>query len=324
MGTCRLHVTFFLGGFIFLAELAGFLVPGLAFGQDSAEENFREALICYGELNYPCSIQKLASAEKTEKERHPKSKLLVDVYQYKAYSLIAIGDQAGASEAFRALLDIEPDFPLGPDKVSPKIYTLFLTVKQERLSQKSKEEPAPTIPATPKPLAKPEVSAPPPETKAPKETWPFPEGIAGLSGSAAFLLGDDSSKFHVGFNLDAFAEAEVGEGFFVGGALLYQRHESKGKHDSLNVVGILAQASWAYSISRFYLRLPLGVGFATYGWGEARSKQGMIWRFTPDFNVRIVENFGLGLQVGPGGVIDFSRKAASTFLVTGLAAFGSW
>ncbi len=56
----------------------------------------------------------------------------INIRTYIAFSAVAIGDTIMAIEEFNKILDIDPNFSLNPDFVSPKIMSVFNNVKSNR------------------------------------------------------------------------------------------------------------------------------------------------------------------------------------------------
>ncbi len=309
--------------FVFLV-LTLFLTLSTAVAQSPDSENlFREALICYGELNYSCTLDKLTQAEEIASRSKDKTYSLSDIYEYKAYTLVALGREAEAEASFRSLMRLNPDFVLSEQQVSPKIYRVY---KKAKLEMETLRPPVVVEPA-PKPEQIPEVAPvpePPIEPVSEPPRWPIIQRAAGASAGAAFLVGNDTDYFNVGYFVSASAEAAVGQGFTLGGRIWFQQHAGKDDNRNLNVLGILFNPAWNYHLSRFWMQIPVAVGPVFFGWDGIDDRAGLIWLFDPAFFVRLHANVAIGLNVGPGGVVRFEPAESSTFLMTGLKLIGSW
>ena len=292
---------------------------------NGSEELFREALVCYGEINFHCSLDKLGKSRDAELSGENDKGRLTEIYRYMAYSQVALGREAEALESFRNIIVINPDFMLPPEKVSPKIYRLYLQAKREEerrgLPPKPPEEKPPDE-------VKPAVidkEPQPPASGSGKPGVKLPAGFAGICGSAAFLTRSaDTDRYHVGMSVDSVFGFRLPMGFFMGGEIFYLRHEAKAGEKNLNAVGVMARASWTYEVSRFWLQAPLGLGIMTYGRGNASDEQGLAWRIDPGFYARFTRHVAVGINVGPGGVFAFERSAASVFFTTGMSILGTW
>ncbi len=305
--------------------------PAPAWGQSAgSDELFREALICYGEINFECTLEKLERARDLERSGANDARRLTEIHRYMAFALVALGRETEARQTFRAILEIDPGFELSADKVSPKIHDLYLSVKrslEERSElRKTKPEPqtAPPPEVKPKPVAKEKAPAAAPPVSSKNSRFARPDGLAGLTFGAAFLSGKDTDHYGVGFATGGFVETHLANGFYLGGALFFQRNGGKTGGPNLNLMGVTARPAWIYAFERFFFHLPLDVGFVTFGRGGLTDEQGLLWRLEPGFFVRFEKHFAIGATVGSGGVFLFDPEAASVFFNVGMALMGTW
>jgi len=307
---------------ILLLSLGFWAVSAAPAQAADSRQLFQEALICYGEIDFLCTLAKLDEAARLEREGANDPDQLAQIYQYRAYAQVALGEEAAARESFRQILIVKPGFTLAPDTVSPKIYALYEEARRE-MEELEKRRPEPEPP----PLPPPEPPTPeplPPSPEPPPVEEPQPTGSIYAAALAAFPLGVDTDYYDVGFLVEAGGEGRIAHGFTLGGAVNYQRLGGKDRFSDLHLLGVVFRPAWTVSVSRIVFRVPLSLGAAAFGRGGISDEQGLYWRFDPGVGVRLHPNLTAGAAVGPGGVFTFDRPAASAFLATGLYLTGDF
>jgi len=290
-------------------------------------EDFRQGLLCYGEINFTCALDYFKMAEQKEKATDPQSEKLVDIYKYMAFSQIALGMDQQAEDSFKNACMIREDFMLSKDKVSPKVYSIFEDAKKEteviRLKKKQAELEAKQIEREKDLKLKKEQES---EAEVKQEAKAKPlKWLVGFSASGTPLFGNPTDDFNFGFSLALDFGYRIHEYFTVGADISYQRHGStKVTSGALNIMGIALEPAFVFEKPEYIVKVPLALGVATYGYGNIKNTQGMLVKIEPAIYYRVHPSVAVGAFVGPGGVILLHRSASSWFLNFGLSVLGTF
>ncbi len=302
--------------------LFGWIGPPCYAESEQAKMLFQEALMCYGEINFACTLEKLEQAREIEEKTSADTDLLIEIHRFRAYSLVALDRTEAAKDAFRDIFALNPGFDLSESKVSPKIYQVFLQVK----AQQPAPEPEPI--QQPDPIPEPESipeEKPLPEPIPEPDPWIRPERLFGFSLKAAILLGEeDRDAYHAGLAMDVTFEHQLANGFYLGAALGYQRHEGKGGNDALNALNLQLQPAYLFVKNRFLLHIPIGLGVGIFGRGGVADEVGLAWKAEPGAYWRALPELALGTTIGTGGMILFDPARSSSYFTIGLSLLGSW
>lgn len=312
-----------------LGGLGGLAWPARA-GASSPDALFREALICYGEINFPCTLEKLEKAETLGRASGVSRDLMADILVYKGFALVALGREPEAADSFRGALLQRPDYTLSPERVSPKIISLFERVREEldalrvplAPEPEPSPEPEPEEEEEPEPPAMPEEEDgdEPPDLPLEDEGeggWPVLAGFVGLDVGAVGLLSQDREYAGPGFVLGVRGAGRLGRWVLLGGRLDYQRQGGRGGMGNLNILAVLLEAGLVFEYDRFWFHLPVSVGAGIWGRDAVADEAGMIWKFQPAAYVRLDRHLSLGVWTGPEGVVAGGPARSSYFLAGG-------
>lgn len=308
--------------YIFIFFIAAIFPAKVSAESGGSGEDFRQGLLCYGEINFTCALESFTRAEIKEKEHSPKSEKLVEIYKYKAFSEVALGDEKAAEQSFKNAFLIDPDFYLDKEKVSPGIYEIYQDAKNQieivLIKKRQKEEKAERE-------KKKEDEKRRKEQQKIEKPKPAPlKWLVGFNVGASFTLGEDTDYFDPGFGLELDLLYRLHKYFAIGAEIAYQRNGSKStQYDSLNIFSFAVKPAFILLEEKYIVKVPVSLGLATYGFGEITSRQGMILKPETAAYYRINKNIAIGGFVALGTVIYFQDSASSWFINTGVSVLGT-